>query len=53
MVTVLLIFLLMLVIGFALAILTGLVAIFPVTLSILAFIALDVILFKWIFKRKK
>lgn len=52
MITLLLMFAMLVVVLFALAVLTGIIAVSPVVLVVVAFIALDVLVFKCIFKKK-
>lgn len=53
MVTLLVIFLLFIVIGLFVALITGIIAISPALLVVLALLAIDVLFFKWIFRKRK
>lgn len=53
MITLLVIFFIFMLIGFGVAIITGIIAVSPAVLVVLALVTLDVLMFKLIFKRKK
>lgn len=53
MITLLMLFVLVTLIAFMVAVITGLVAIAPALLVIVAFVFLDAMLFKLVFRRKK